>query len=78
MPWGVRWIGYCLPLTYFINISQGVMLRGAPISTLWVSFVVLIGDGRRGASASPCCGSAAIWPRTSDRPTPTGPAEAAA
>ena len=43
MPWGVRWIGYLLPLTYFINISQGVMLRGAPLSTLWVSFVVLIG-----------------------------------
>jgi ABC-2 type transport system permease protein len=41
MPWTVRWIGYVLPLTYFINISQGVMLRGAPFTSLWLSFVVL-------------------------------------
>ncbi len=42
MPWGVRWIGYLLPLTYFINISQGILLRGAGLSSLWVSYVVLI------------------------------------
>jgi ABC-2 type transport system permease protein len=41
MPWAVRWIGYVLPLTYFINIAQGVMLRGASFTSLWVSFVVL-------------------------------------
>jgi ABC-2 type transport system permease protein len=41
MPWGIRWIGYLLPLTYFINIAQGVMLRGESIGGLWVSFVVL-------------------------------------
>jgi ABC-2 type transport system permease protein len=41
MPWPVAWIGYVLPLTYFINISQGVMLRGAPFSSLWLSFLVL-------------------------------------
>lgn len=38
---GVRWIGYLLPLTYFTMISQGVMLRGAPIATLWLPLVVL-------------------------------------
>ena len=38
---GVRWIGYLLPLTYFTMISQGIMLRGAPISSLWLAFVVL-------------------------------------
>ena len=32
---GVRWISYVLPLTYFIQISRGVMLKGAPISALW-------------------------------------------
>jgi ABC-2 type transport system permease protein len=41
MPWGVRWIGYVLPLTYFINISQGIMLRGAGFNSLWVSYLVL-------------------------------------
>ena len=33
---GVRWIAYGLPLTYFTMISQGVMLRGAPVSSLWL------------------------------------------
>jgi len=38
---GVRWIGYLLPLTYFTMISQGIMLRGAPITSLWLPFAVL-------------------------------------
>jgi ABC-2 type transport system permease protein len=42
MPWGVRWIGYGLPLTYFIDISQGVLLRGAGLDALWFSFCLLI------------------------------------
>lgn len=41
MATGVRWIGYMLPLTYFTMISRGVMLRGAPMTTLWVPLVVL-------------------------------------
>lgn len=32
---GVRWISYILPLTYFIKISRGVMLKAMPISALW-------------------------------------------
>ena len=31
---GVRWISYVLPLTYFIEISRGVFLRGAPLEAL--------------------------------------------
>ena len=38
---GVRWIGYLLPLTYFTIISQGVMLRGATIASLWPAYLVL-------------------------------------
>jgi ABC-2 type transport system permease protein len=38
---GVRWIGYVLPLTYFIKIARGVMLRGTPIGALWLPFTVL-------------------------------------
>jgi ABC-2 type transport system permease protein len=41
IPWGVRWISYLLPLTYFTQISQGVMLRGAPIDSLWLPFLAL-------------------------------------
>ncbi|WP_232320287.1 ABC transporter permease [Rhodococcus sp. WMMA185] len=39
---GVRWIGYLLPLTYFTKISQGVMLRGAELNTLWLPIGVLV------------------------------------
>jgi len=41
MPWAVRWIGYVLPLTYFIKVARGVMVRGAPLDALWVPLVVL-------------------------------------
>src|SRR5215467_1996142 len=38
---GVRWISYLLPLTYFNEISRGVMLRAEPIGSLWQPFVFL-------------------------------------
>ena len=38
---GIRWIGYVLPLTYFVRISRGIMVRGAPFSSLWLSFLML-------------------------------------
>ncbi len=41
MPWGVRWIGYLLPLTWFIKVARGVMVRGAPIDALWLPFTIL-------------------------------------
>ncbi len=42
---GVRWISYLLPLTYFNQISRGVMLRAEPIAALWQPFC-----------SSPCSG----------------------
>jgi ABC-2 type transport system permease protein len=41
MPWAVRWVGYLLPLTWFIKIARGVMVRGTPIGSLWLPLVVL-------------------------------------
>lgn len=38
---GMRWIGYILPLTYFIKVARGVMVRDAPISALWIPLTVL-------------------------------------
>jgi ABC-2 type transport system permease protein len=38
---GVRWIAYLLPLTYFNEISRGVMLRAEPISSLWSPLLIL-------------------------------------
>jgi ABC-type multidrug transport system permease subunit len=42
---GVRWISYLLPLTYFNEISRGVMLRAEPIGPLWMPllFLALLG-----------------------------------
>ena len=43
MPPAISWIGYCLPLTWFVKVSQGIMLRGAGLDSLWPAFVVLTG-----------------------------------
>jgi ABC-2 type transport system permease protein len=42
---GVRWIAYLLPLKYFVDISRGVMLRGAPIDALWLPLLMLAALG---------------------------------
>lgn len=42
---GIRWISYLLPLTYFNQISRGVMLRAEPITALWLPFVCLAALG---------------------------------
>lgn len=42
---GVRWISYLLPLTYYIEIARGIMVRGAPLSALWFPFVALTAFG---------------------------------
>lgn len=36
MPLWAQWIGYVLPLTHFINIVRGVMLKGIGFADLWV------------------------------------------
>jgi len=41
IPWGVRWISYLLPLTYYTMIAVGVMVRGADLASLWVPYLVL-------------------------------------
>lgn len=38
---GVRWLGYLLPLTYFNQIAQGVMVRGAPLGALALPMILL-------------------------------------
>lgn len=38
---GVRWIGYLLPLTWFNVISQGVMIRGSSLESLWPPLLIL-------------------------------------
>jgi ABC-2 type transport system permease protein len=38
---GVRWIGYLLPLTYFVQVARGVMVRGAPLEALLLPLTML-------------------------------------
>lgn len=38
----VRWIGYGLPLTWFIQVSRGIMLRDAAFEQLLLPFGVLV------------------------------------
>ncbi len=37
----IRWISYLLPLTYFTQISRGVMVRGEDIAGLWFPLTML-------------------------------------
>ena len=37
----IRWISYLLPLTYFTQISRGVMVRGEGIDGLWFPLTML-------------------------------------
>jgi len=37
----IRWISYLLPLTYFTEISRGVMVRGEGIDGLWLPLTML-------------------------------------
>jgi ABC-2 type transport system permease protein len=43
IPWGVRWISYLLPLTYFLPIVRGIFLKGSSIGELWLPVGVLLG-----------------------------------
>ncbi len=38
---GVRWIAFVLPLSYFIQVSRGVMIRGTPLAALWFPMLML-------------------------------------
>jgi ABC-2 type transport system permease protein len=41
MPWGVRWLSYLFPLTYFVTISRGIMLKAAGVGELSTETAVL-------------------------------------
>jgi ABC-2 type transport system permease protein len=42
MPLIPRWIGSLLPLTYFIRISRGIILKGIGMADLWPDVLVLV------------------------------------
>ena len=42
MPAFARWIGEVLPLTHFLRIARGVVLKGAPIGSLWQDVAAIL------------------------------------
>lgn len=42
MPLVMQWIGYAIPLTYFLEILRGIILRGAGLVELWPSVVTML------------------------------------
>ena len=45
MPWIMQAIGYAIPLTYFLEILRGIILRGAGLSQLWPSVTAMLALG---------------------------------
>jgi ABC-2 type transport system permease protein len=42
MPEPAQWIGEALPLTHFLRIARGVLLKGAPIEVLWSEVAAIL------------------------------------
>ena len=45
MPWIFHTLSYFVPATYFINITRGIILRGAGILHLWIDGLMLFAMG---------------------------------
>jgi hypothetical protein len=43
MPEVAQWVGAALPLTYFLKILRGILLRGVGLEALWKEAAVLVG-----------------------------------
>ncbi|MGB7027110.1 MAG: hypothetical protein WBD72_07440, partial [Candidatus Acidiferrum sp.] len=44
-PYIFRMLSYLVPASYFINITRGIILRGAGIQDLWTNALVLFAMG---------------------------------
>ena len=43
MPLAAQWLGLLLPLTYFLEVLRGILLRGVGVSALWPELLALCG-----------------------------------
>jgi ABC-2 type transport system permease protein len=43
MPVGARWIGLAIPLTYFLQVIRGILLKGVGLRELWPQTLALVG-----------------------------------
>jgi ABC-2 type transport system permease protein len=42
MPDPAQWVGAALPLTYFLELMRGILLRGSGLETLWREALILV------------------------------------
>ena len=45
MPIVMQWVGYAIPLTYFLEILRGIVLRGETMTSLWPSVTAMVALG---------------------------------
>ncbi|MDQ7827961.1 MAG: ABC transporter permease [Armatimonadota bacterium] len=45
LPLLLQWIGYGVPLTYFITVLRGIIVKGAGLADLWPQILALVGLG---------------------------------
>jgi ABC-type multidrug transport system permease subunit len=45
MPYPMQLLGYAIPLTYYIDILRGIIVRGADVTQLWGSILPMLGYG---------------------------------
>jgi ABC-2 type transport system permease protein len=43
MPKFAQWIAAAMPLTYFLKVLRGILLKGIGLSALWPEALVLLG-----------------------------------
>jgi ABC-2 type transport system permease protein len=43
MPEPAQWIGAALPLTYFLEVMRGILLKGTGLRLLWPEALALVG-----------------------------------
>ena len=43
MPLPIYWLSFCIPVTYYIQILRGIILRGAGLWALWPQTLILAG-----------------------------------
>ena len=42
IPLYIKWFSYCLPLTYYLDIIRGIVIRGAGMLELWPQTLILL------------------------------------
>jgi len=43
MPLLAQWLGLTVPLTYFLKVVRGILLKGVGLDALWREVLILVG-----------------------------------